>query len=168
MENKHFESSNNGEFLKRVSFAGKIKLKIRRLKKSINNLYTKFKETDKKELFTDIFSSRYFILFIFAIIFIKTIIFLGNTVFYKNGGIWPWHLRQTAFFIIIMVAPMLLFRNSRWRFSYGIILNILISCLLFADELYYEYASNIISVMQARKSSILKRNFCCNSIIAKI
>lgn len=43
---------------------------------------------------------------------------------------------------------MLLFRKSRWRFGYGMILNLLVSILLFADELYYQYASNIISVMQ--------------------
>jgi len=48
-----------------------------------------------------------------------------------------------------MVAPMLLFRSSKSRFAYGIILNLLISILLFADELYFEYASNILSVMQA-------------------
>ncbi len=142
-------SINDDNHLRKVSFAGRIKLGIRRIKNVFKNAWETFKETDKKELFTNIFSSRYFILFIFIIIFIKTIIFLGNTVFYKNGGIWPWHLRQTAFFIIIMVAPMLLFRSSRTRFGYGIILNLLVSALLFADELYYLYASNIISVMQA-------------------
>lgn len=142
------------ENLQRANFVGKLKLRIRNLKNRIKNGWNDFKEEDKKELFTNIFSSRYFTFFIFIIIFIKTIIFLGNTVFYKNGGIWPWHLRQTAFFIIIFVAPMLLFRKSRWRFAYGIILDLLISMLLFADELYYEYASNIISVMQARKCSI--------------
>ena len=140
--------------MKSINFAGKIKLKMRQIKNHIKNAWHNFKEKDKKELFTNIFSSRYFLIFIFIIIFIKTIIFLGNTVFYKNGGIWPWHLRQTAFFIIIFIAPMLLFRSSRFRFAYGIILNILISLLLFSDELYYEYASNIISVMQARKCSI--------------
>lgn len=142
------------ENLKKVNFVGKIKLKIRNLKNRFKDWCIRIKEEDKKELFTDIFSSRYFIMFIFFIILIKTLIFLGNTVFYKNGGIWPWHIRQTAFFIIIFVSPMLLFRNSRFRFAYGIILDFLISALLFADELYYEYASNIISVMQARKCSV--------------
>ena len=140
--------------MRSLSFAGKLKLKIRNLKNRFKDWCIRIKEEDKKELFTDIFSSRYFALFIFFVILIKTMIFLGDTVFYKNGGIWPWHLRQTAFFIIIFVSPMLLFRNSRWRFAYGVILNFLISLLLFADELYYEYASNIISVMQARKCTI--------------
>ena len=151
---KEKNKTSQDESLEKVSFVGRAKLRIRRIKNIIKKYLVKLKETDKKELFTNIFSSRYFIIFMFIIIFIKTIIFLGNTVFYKNGGIWPWHLRQTSFFIIILIAPMLLFRNSKWRFGYGILLNLLLSCLLFADELYYEYASNIISVMQARKCSI--------------
>ena len=142
------------ENLKNVNFFTKLKLKFRNIKNRIDNFWTDFKKADKKEMFTNIFSSRYFTLFIFVIILLKTIVFSLDTVFYKNGGIWPWYIRQTSFFIIIFVAPMLLFRKSRWRFGYGIILNLLISMLLFADELYYEYASNIISVMQARKCSI--------------
>lgn len=119
------------------------------MKNGIKNAWGKWKELDKKELITNIFSSRYFTLFIFIIILLKTMVFSLDTVFYKNGGIWPWYIRQTANFIVIMVAPMLLFRKSRWRFAYGMILNLLVSILLFSDELYYEYASNIISVMQA-------------------
>ena len=126
-----------------------MKLRLRRLKNGIKQTWTRVKESDKKELMTNTFSSRYFMLFIFIVILLKTLLFSADTVFYKNEeGIWLWYIRQTAFFIIIMTAPMLLFRKSRWRFGYGIILNILVSILLFADELYYEYASNIISVMQ--------------------
>lgn len=134
--------------LRKVRFTGKIRLRIRRIKNYFRNAWTDFKEADKKELMTNIFSSRHFTTFIFIIILLKTMLFSLNTVFYKNGGIWPWYIRQTSFFIIIMVAPMLLFRKSRWRFGYGMILNLLVSILLFADELYYQYASNIISVMQ--------------------
>jgi len=124
-------------------------LGIRRLKNGIKNTWLKFKEADKKELISDLISSRYFTVLIFIVILLKTLLFSADTIFYKNDeGIWLWYIRQTAFFIIIMVAPMLLFRKSRWRFGYGILLNILVSILLFADELYYEYASNIISVMQ--------------------
>ena len=126
MKRENIENSSN-ECLDKVNFIerGKLKLGIRNIKNSIKNGWETFKETDKKELFTNIFSSRYFIIFIFLIIFLKTVLFLVDTVFYKNGGIWPWHLRQTSFFIIIMVAPMLLFRKSRWRFAYGIILNLI-------------------------------------------
>lgn len=137
------------EALSKISFVGRIKLGIRRIKNYFKNAWTNFKETDKKEMMTNIFSSRHFTTFIFVVILLKTMLFSLDTIFYKNGGIWPWYIRQTANFIIIMVAPMLLFRKSRWRFGFGMILNFLVSLLLFADELYYLYASNIISVMQA-------------------
>lgn len=133
--------------LKRVNIAGKIKLKLRQLKNVIKYKTQELKEMDKKDLMTGIFSSRYFVLFLFVLILLKTLLFSADTVFYKEG-IWLWYIRQTSFFIIIMVAPLLLFRNSRHRFAFGMILNLLLSILLFADELYYEYASNIISVMQ--------------------
>ena len=108
----------SAEALTKVSFTGKVRLKLRNFKNSIKNSWKELKGKDKKELFTNIFSSRYFALFIFCVILIKTIIFSLDTVFYKNGGIWPWHIRQTANFIIIMVAPMLLFRKSRLNNNY--------------------------------------------------
>ena len=108
---------------------------------------------DKKDLFTQILSSRYFVLTLFLVILLKTILFSADTVFY-NEGIWLWYIRQTSFFIILMVSPLLLFRSSRVRFTVGMILNLFISLLLFADEIYYLYASNIISIMQARQFAI--------------
>lgn len=100
-----------------------------------------------------IISTRWFVLLMGIIILIKTIFFYSNTVF-KNDTIWLWSVRQTCFFITIIVFPLLLFRKSVRRFEVGTVINFLISVLLFADELYYTYASNILSVMQARKYAI--------------
>ena len=149
MKDEIINIDSNKELLEEIIFFGKFKLIFRRIKNKIKTIWMNFKEKDKKELFTEIFSSRYFIYFIFFVILLKTMLFSLDTVFYKNGGIWLWYIRQTSFFIILMVSPMALFRKSRFRFIYGMILNFLISLLLFADELYFEYASNIISVMQA-------------------
>ena len=92
-------------------------------------------------------SSRWYVFLLGIILLLKTIFFYGNTVF-KNDTIWLWSIRQTCFFIVIIVFPLLLFKNSIHRFKFGIIINFFISLLLFADELYYTYASNILSVMQ--------------------
>ena len=81
------------------------------------------------------------------ILMLKTIFFYGNTVF-KNDTIWLWSLRQTMLFIVIIVFPLLLFKKSVRRFEVGIVINFLVSLLLFMDELYYTYASNILSIMQ--------------------
>lgn len=126
----------------------KLKNKIKTEKDELKDNIKTIKNMPKKELFTKIFSSRYFIVFLFVIILLKTILFYADTVFYKEG-IWLWSIRQTSFFIIFMVSLLLLCRRSRVRFVLGMLMNLGISILLFADELYYLYASNIISVMQA-------------------
>ena len=111
---ENVERTQNLESLKKLNIVGKLKLKIREIKNGVKTNLHKFKELDKKELFTNIFSSRYFFLFMFIVILLKTLLFSIDTVFYKHG-IWLWYIRQTAFFIIIMLAPMFLFRNSRTR-----------------------------------------------------
>ena len=103
--------------LVKTNFLGKIKLRIRNIKRDIGYTWTRFKELDKKERLTKILSTRYVILFTFIVLMVKTIIFLFDTVFYRHG-IWIWHLRQTAFFIFVLIAPMFLFRHSRLRFAY--------------------------------------------------
>lgn len=125
--------------LKKVSFFGKIKNKLKLAKTNIKAKFKLLKSMKKTELITKIFSTRYFYFFMFLVILLKTMLFSVDTVFYKHG-IWLWYIRQTAFFIIIMLAPMFLFRSSRGRFIYGMLLNLFVSILLFADELYYSYA----------------------------
>ena len=94
-----------------------------------------------------ILSSRWYVVLIGIVLLLKTTFFYGNTVF-KNDTIWLWSLRQTALFIVVIVFPLLLFKKSVRRFEVGMIINFLVSLLLFMDELYYTYASNILSVMQ--------------------
>ncbi len=154
MKEKNIEEiSESNNSLVKIGIRTRIRLKLRQYKREIKESFTNLKNMDKKELVTNIFSSRYFIILLFFIILLKTLLFSADTIFYKSG-IWLWYIRQTAFFIIVIVSPLLLFRSSRLRFTLGMILNLLISILLLADEMYYSYASNIISVMQARKSSI--------------
>lgn len=154
MKGKNIEEISEGNnSLVKIGIRTRIRLKLRQYKREAKESFTNLKNMDKKELVTNIFSSRYLIILLFFIILLKTLLFSADTVFYKSG-IWLWYIRQTAFFIIVIVSPLLLFRSSRLRFTLGMILNLLISVLLLADEMYYSYASNIISVMQARKSSI--------------
>lgn len=149
MKEKNIEEvSENNKALMKVGLRTRIRLKLRQYKREVKDGFINLKNADKKELVTNIFSSRYFIVWLFFIILLKTILFSADTVFYKSG-IWLWYIRQTAFFIIVMVSPLFLLRSSRLRFTLGMILNLLISILLWADEMYFSYASNIISVMQA-------------------
>lgn len=117
----------------------KIKIKefFGRLKENINNFEIE-----------DLLSSRWFIFVIGVFLILKTILFYTDTVFFSEK-IWLWTIRQTIFFIVILLSPLLLFRSSKTRFIIGEIINLIVSIVLFADELYFEYASNILSVMQA-------------------
>ena len=113
-----------------------------------------FKEKGKvTKMLEFVLSSRWYVLLIGILILLKTIFFYANTVF-KDDTIWLWSIRQTCFFIVIIVFPLLLFRKSIRRFEFGVVINFLVSVLLFADELYYTYASNILSIMQVRKFTI--------------
>ncbi len=105
------------------------------------------KENSVKQVLEFILSTRWFVALIGMLILLKTVFFYGNTVF-KNDTIWLWSMRQTCFFIVILVFPLLLLKKSVRRFEVGMIIDFFVSLLLFADELYYTYASNILSVMQ--------------------
>lgn len=122
-------------------------------KRKICGLQTCRQQTKIQKTIEFIFSSRWYVIFIATILFLKTIFFYANTVF-KNDMIWFYSMRQTCLFIVIIVFPLLLFKKSIRRFEFGMVINLLISILLFADELYYTYASNILSVMQVRKYAI--------------
>lgn len=101
-----------------------------------------------KNLKQDFFSSRFCILLFGIFLLLKTILFYKNTVFY-NDSLWLYTVRQSIFFIAIVLSLVLLFRKPKNRFKFLIIIDLLVSVILFADELYYRYASNILSVMQA-------------------
>ena len=84
--------------------------------KTESKVLQKFKEKGKiRKMFEFVLSSRWYVLFVGILILLKTIFFYANTVF-KDDTIWLWSIRQTCFFIVIIVFPLLLFRKSIRRF----------------------------------------------------
>ena len=106
-----------------------------------------------KNMKKNFFSTRYLIVILGIIIVLKTILFYKNTVFFADQ-MWFYTVRQSLFFIVILLFPALFIRKPKWRFVYLFLVDIIISVLLFADEMYYKYASSILSIMQARKFKI--------------
>lgn len=106
-----------------------------------------------RQVLENILSTRWYVLLIGCILLLKTVFFYQNTVF-NNDKIWIWSIRQTCLFVVILIFPLLLFKKSVRRFEFGMMIDLLVSLLLFADELYYTYASNILSVMQVRKYAV--------------
>lgn len=116
---------------------------------NIRNIFCKIKnKIDFKNLKYNLFSRRISIILFGIIILLKTILFYKNTVF-NHEDMWGYTVRQSIFFIVIGLFFVLLFRKSKTRFIILVSLDLFVSIVLFADELYYSYASNIISIMQA-------------------
>ena len=122
---------------------------IKTKKINIRSIWCKIKNIiDIKNIRYNFFNTRYIALLFIIIIILKTILFYKNTVFYKEN-LWGYTVRQSFFFILIAIFPTFLFKKSKNRFKYLLAVDIIISMVLFADELYYGYANNILSVMQA-------------------
>lgn len=123
--------------------------KLIKVKKfNIRNIWCKIKNIiDIKNLRHNFFNTRYIVLLFIIIIILKTILFYKNTVFYGEE-LWGYTVRQSFFFVLIATFPTFLFRKPKNRFKYLMVIDLFVSALLFADELYYEYANNILSVMQ--------------------
>ncbi|MGN1299531.1 MAG: LTA synthase family protein [Candidatus Scatovivens sp.] len=116
---------------------------------NLKNIFCKIKNAiDIKNIRYNFFNTRYIIILFGIILLLKTIVFYKNTVFYDDK-MWLYTVRQSLFFIIIAIFPTLLFKKPKNRFIYIFVLDFLISIILFADELYYGYACNILSVMQS-------------------
>ena len=123
---------------------------LKKVKKfNIKNIFCKIKNViDIKNIRHNFFSTRYIMLLFGVILVLKTILFYKNTVFHGED-MWNYTVRQSLFFLIIALFPMLLFRKAKNRFMYALVIDIFISILLLADEMYYMYSHNILSVMQA-------------------
>ena len=99
-----------------------------------------------KENLNKIVNSNFFIIILMILAFFKTILFYKSTVCI-NEKIYINTMQMTAMYILSLFG-MLYLIPKKWRNILGIIINILISILLFADNIYYSYSSNVLSVLQ--------------------
>ncbi|MBR3255470.1 MAG: sulfatase-like hydrolase/transferase [Clostridia bacterium] len=99
-----------------------------------------------KEKINKILNTPYFVLIIGLLLFIKTMFFYGNTVFY-NSGVDYNTVIGTVSFIVVLVSLINILPN-RVRMITAIVVNLLLSILLFADNIYYSFSSNVLSVAQ--------------------
>lgn len=93
-----------------------------------------------------IINSEFFPILLGLFLFIKVAIFYKLTI-YKGEEYSSQILSKSFIYSMFIVTFLFLFRN-RPRFVIGTIFNILISLLLFADNLYYNYSTSFISISQ--------------------
>lgn len=93
-----------------------------------------------------IFNSIWSVIILGILIFIKTRFFYSNTIAINE----PLELETiigTVYFIIMLVCGICLLPNEA-RVIVSIIVNILLSLLLFGDNIYYTFSNNVLSVAQ--------------------
>lgn len=93
-----------------------------------------------------IINSELFPILLGLILFLKVALFYKLTI-YKVDNYNISILSKTFIYSMFIVTFLFILKN-RLRFIIGTILNLLISLLLFADNLYYNYSSSLISVSQ--------------------
>ena len=93
-----------------------------------------------------IFNSVWFVIIIGVLILLKTILFYYNTVAISDR-LYSDTVIGTIFFVIMIVCFLCVLPN-RGRIVGAIVINVLISLLLFCDNVYYNYSNSVLSVAQ--------------------
>lgn len=90
--------------------------------------------------------SRLIIIWIMISLYQKTIFFYENVNL--NIGEEDQTYFMTIIFLLITVCPLLFIRKNKNRFILAMCYNLILSTLLFADNLYWEYSVNMLSISQ--------------------
>lgn len=93
-----------------------------------------------------IINSELFIIIIGLVLFVKAAMFYRLTI-YVSIPISSTLMAKTFIFSMLIVTFLLLFKN-RLRFIFGMILDFIVSAIMFADNLYYNYSTSFISISQ--------------------
>lgn len=127
----------------------------------LESLKAEYKNSENHAMFilSFILNSRLVIILLAFILMIKTILF------YKNINLDIDYLELTSFitlqFILIMIIPIFAIKKGKYRFWIIILYDILFGIMLFADNMYYEYSSSMLSVSQIaylKYSEEIRRN----------
>ena len=119
------------------------KIKQNEIKKQSKLKQYKIKITN---LCNKILNSSFFTIIITLLIVLKALLFYKNTIMIREG-IDQTTILGTVCFAFILLSFLNIFPNKQ-RTILTIILDILISIILFADNIYYTYSSNVLSVLQ--------------------
>lgn len=99
-----------------------------------------------KEVLNKILNSKIFIIIIGIILVLKTMFFYSNTINSVNNIKFE-TIIGTIVFILVLICTLNILPNKS-RIITILIINFIISSILFSDNLYYLHSSNIISVEQ--------------------
>ena len=114
--------------------------------KSNNHEYNKILNGYFKKIINILFSNRLFVVLISIILLLKTILLYKVQIFRVEPLQFSYIYTSFAFICVILAIPMLF--KDKIRFWVTLIFDFLISMLLFINELYYSFSTNLVSVSQ--------------------
>lgn len=99
-----------------------------------------------KTIFQTTFQTRLIVVLTGVALLLKTLL-LYKTQIFKIEPLKPEYIQMAAAFVcLLLTLPMLL--KDKLRFWCTIIINLLVSILLFVNALYYSYSANLVSISQ--------------------
>lgn len=101
---------------------------------------------EKREKINEVFNSGWFVILIGMVLVLKTFLFYHNTIA-VNGELEIETIVGTIGFIIVIICFLNALPN-RARIIVSIIVNFLISLLLFGDHIYYIFSNSVLSIAQ--------------------
>lgn len=99
-----------------------------------------------KQYMNKIANSELIIILTGLILFFKTVLFYKLTIYHADT-IQTTIIAKSFIFSMFVVTVLFIFKN-RSRFIFSMIVNLFFSILMFADNLYYNYSTSLISVAQ--------------------
>lgn len=116
------------------------------IKNKIINRLSKVKQKKIKDIVNNITNSTIFIIVLGILILAKTLLFYYSTI--AATEVLPIETILGTISFIITIVCILGVLPNRTRFISGMIIDILLSLLLFADNIYYIYSSGVLSIAQ--------------------
>ena len=99
-----------------------------------------------KEILNKVINSSFFIIILAIFIILKTILFYKSTVCINEKI--DIKTIQSSIIYILSLFGILALLPKKGRNIGGIVLDAIVSIILFADNIYYTYSSNVLSVLQ--------------------
>ena len=99
-----------------------------------------------KEILNKVINSSFFIIILAIFIILKTILFYKSTVCINEKI--DIKTIQSSIIYILSLFGILCVLPKKGRNIGGIVLDAIVSIILFADNIYYTYSSNVLSVLQ--------------------
>ena len=113
---------------------------------SVEIYNTKVDEAGLNAAIEKFINSIYFVLIIGILILAKTFLFYYNTIA-VNEQLYSDTIIGTISFIVVIICFLFVLPN-RARVTTSIIINFIISLVLFGDNIYYNYSNSVLSIAQ--------------------